>query len=192
MIFEAIRSGAWAVLSNKAKALYAAICYFVHENGGICSVRRLAQHAGISRRGVIFAVKELIGAGLILCRKGTPLESSQYELLAPPTTRILDERPACIYCGRPSAVLDHVIPQAKGGFDSDENLVPCCFRCNGLKGALSYREFCHATERLMWEERERELGRVGFGVGGVVALRRFARSQKIRLLSKPGETANAG
>ena len=42
----------------------------------------------------------------------------------------------CQYCGRADAPLtvDHVIPRAKGGEDSWENLVAACVRCNNKKG----------------------------------------------------------
>jgi 5-methylcytosine-specific restriction endonuclease McrA len=188
MIFEAIRSGAWAALSNKAKAIYATICYFVEANGGICSVRRLACHAGVSRRGTIQGVRELIAASLIMCRKGTPFEPSQFELVPPPVTRILDQQPSCTYCGRPSTVLDHVIPQSEGGLDDPENLVPCCFRCNTLKGALSYGEFIAVTERIMWEERDRQLGRVG-ELPRSNAPTRIVKRRRIRLITAASRPA---
>jgi 5-methylcytosine-specific restriction endonuclease McrA len=42
----------------------------------------------------------------------------------------------CSYCGRGDLPLtiDHVIPKAKGGFDSWENLVCACTICNNKKG----------------------------------------------------------
>jgi 5-methylcytosine-specific restriction endonuclease McrA len=42
----------------------------------------------------------------------------------------------CQYCGRTDVPLtvDHIIPRAKGGEDSWENLVAACVRCNNKKG----------------------------------------------------------
>jgi 5-methylcytosine-specific restriction endonuclease McrA len=42
----------------------------------------------------------------------------------------------CQYCGRVDVPLtvDHVIPRARGGEDSWENLVAACVRCNNKKG----------------------------------------------------------
>ena len=42
----------------------------------------------------------------------------------------------CAYCGRSDLPLtiDHIIPKAKGGTDSWENLISACTRCNNLKG----------------------------------------------------------
>lgn len=41
----------------------------------------------------------------------------------------------CVYCGAASDLtLDHVLPRARGGTDSWENLVTACNRCNSQKG----------------------------------------------------------
>lgn len=42
----------------------------------------------------------------------------------------------CQYCGRKdvSLTVDHIIPKARGGTDSWENLVCACVRCNNFKG----------------------------------------------------------
>lgn len=42
----------------------------------------------------------------------------------------------CAYCGRGDLplTLDHVIPKARGGDDSWENLVSACIKCNNKKG----------------------------------------------------------
>lgn len=42
----------------------------------------------------------------------------------------------CAYCGRNDIPLtvDHIIPKAKGGTDSWDNLVCACFVCNNKKG----------------------------------------------------------
>ena len=49
----------------------------------------------------------------------------------------------CAYCGGElttgNTTLDHVKPKATGGQTIPGNLVACCSRCNGKKGARSWR-----------------------------------------------------
>ena len=40
---------------------------------------------------------------------------------------------SCIYCGKPSESIDHVLPRARGGLSVTENCVPACLSCNGRK-----------------------------------------------------------
>jgi len=42
----------------------------------------------------------------------------------------------CVYCGRSDLPLtiDHIVPRAKGGSDSWENLISACTLCNNKKG----------------------------------------------------------
>ncbi len=42
----------------------------------------------------------------------------------------------CAYCGRSDLMLtvDHIIPKARGGSDSWENLITACTKCNNIKG----------------------------------------------------------
>ena len=40
---------------------------------------------------------------------------------------------SCIYCGKPSESIDHVIPRSQGGLSKTENCVPACLSCNGDK-----------------------------------------------------------
>ncbi len=51
----------------------------------------------------------------------------------------------CYYCGAAlkleALCLDHVLPIARGGLFSLENLAPACDRCNSIKGALTGEEF---------------------------------------------------
>ena len=39
----------------------------------------------------------------------------------------------CQYCGQIANQVDHVIPVAKGGQDTEDNLVAACARCNYAK-----------------------------------------------------------
>lgn len=50
----------------------------------------------------------------------------------------------CVYCGetnRKLFTLDHVIPQAKGGGSTWENLVTACVDCNNEKSDLTLEEY---------------------------------------------------
>ena len=40
---------------------------------------------------------------------------------------------SCIYCGKQSESIDHILPRAKGGLSITENCVPACLSCNGRK-----------------------------------------------------------
>ena len=40
---------------------------------------------------------------------------------------------SCIYCGKTSESIDHVIPRSRGGLSITENCVPACLPCNGSK-----------------------------------------------------------
>jgi 5-methylcytosine-specific restriction endonuclease McrA len=46
----------------------------------------------------------------------------------------------CAYCSRPANTIDHVQPRSKGGRDTWENLVACCFACNNRKGDKTLSE----------------------------------------------------
>jgi len=62
------------------------------------------------------------------------------------------ERGLCFYCLRRFAtrgrVLDHVVPQARGGSNSYRNLVSCCVECNTQKGATVAEDFLRTLYRL--------------------------------------------
>lgn len=47
----------------------------------------------------------------------------------------------CAYCGEHADTLDHVIPRHKGGLTTKNNLISCCRRCNGSKGAENIWEW---------------------------------------------------
>tara|TARA_B100000700_G_C14480577_1_gene594947 strand:- start:126 stop:533 length:408 start_codon:yes stop_codon:yes gene_type:complete len=40
---------------------------------------------------------------------------------------------SCIYCGKPSESIDHILPRSRGGLSLTENCVPACLSCNGDK-----------------------------------------------------------
>lgn len=48
----------------------------------------------------------------------------------------------CQYCGKKSGMMttDHIIPKARGGDDSWENLVSACLECNNRKGNKTLHE----------------------------------------------------
>lgn len=53
---------------------------------------------------------------------------------------------SCTYCGEKGIrALDHIIPVARGGKNTFDNLVPCCDSCNSRKGysvTTEWREQC--------------------------------------------------
>tara|TARA_B100000700_G_C14493608_1_gene600715 strand:+ start:88 stop:417 length:330 start_codon:yes stop_codon:yes gene_type:complete len=40
---------------------------------------------------------------------------------------------SCIYCGKSSESIDHVLPRSRGGLSITKNCVPACLGCNGSK-----------------------------------------------------------
>lgn len=50
----------------------------------------------------------------------------------------------CEYCGAPATEVDHVVPVAKGGVDSLDNLVASCRQCNNKKSAKPLTVFLAA------------------------------------------------
>ena len=46
----------------------------------------------------------------------------------------------CAYCSKVANTIDHVQPKSRGGTDTWENLVACCFRCNNQKGDRTLQE----------------------------------------------------
>lgn len=58
----------------------------------------------------------------------------------------------CHYCRRrfkpADLTMDHVIPLARGGESTKENIVPCCRDCNAKKRYLMPAEFAHYLETL--------------------------------------------
>ncbi|TCM86526.1 HNH endonuclease [Rhodovulum steppense] len=70
---------------------------------------------------------------------------------------------SCQYCGtRGDLTFDHVVPRARGGITSWENVVAACSRCNLKKGSKSLRQagmsLCRAPRRPGAEEL-RDIGR---------------------------------
>ena len=51
----------------------------------------------------------------------------------------------CAYCGKKiefdDMTIDHIVPQSKGGKNTDDNIVPCCQLCNSQKANRSLEEF---------------------------------------------------
>jgi len=62
------------------------------------------------------------------------------------------ERGLCFYCLRRfitrGRVLDHVVPQARGGNSSYRNLVSCCVECNSEKGETAAEDYLRTLYRL--------------------------------------------
>ena len=58
----------------------------------------------------------------------------------------------CYYCGRivspKDLTMDHIVPLARGGRSTKDNLVPCCKECNTKKRTLLPIEWEEYMERL--------------------------------------------
>ena len=80
------------------------------------------------------AIRLLVRAVFIRC----------YESMRPTRQAIFRrDGHACQYCGaKANLTLDHVLPRARGGKDTWENLVTACVRCNNKKGDRQPDE-CH-------------------------------------------------
>lgn len=50
----------------------------------------------------------------------------------------------CAYCGTPCQSWDHVMPMSRGGANTLDNLVPCCWPCNTWKRARTPEEWWEA------------------------------------------------
>ncbi|WP_320663540.1 HNH endonuclease signature motif containing protein [Prochlorococcus sp. MIT 1223] len=48
---------------------------------------------------------------------------------------------SCIYCGKNSESIDHILPKSKGGLSNTENCVPACLSCNGDKSDMEAFEW---------------------------------------------------
>ena len=46
----------------------------------------------------------------------------------------------CAYCAAAANTIDHVVPKSRGGADTWDNLVACCFRCNNIKSDRTPKE----------------------------------------------------
>lgn len=46
----------------------------------------------------------------------------------------------CAYCEGKADTIDHVLPRSRGGLNTWENLVACCFRCNNKKDNKTPKE----------------------------------------------------
>ena len=56
----------------------------------------------------------------------------------------------CVYCGQPATSRDHVLPLSHGGLHTQENMVPACRRCNGMKRDLLPHEFFALHRKAAW------------------------------------------
>lgn len=71
-----------------------------------------------------------VGGGPII-----PVEEEDSERPHPSIRAEILQRDAhrCRYCGAEATHIDHIVPYAFGGPNTEENLVACCARCNCLE-----------------------------------------------------------
>lgn len=66
----------------------------------------------------------------------------------------------CYYCGKKfpptDLTMDHLIPLARGGSSTKENLVPCCKDCNNKKKNMMPHEWTEYMDRLSGSVNEPE------------------------------------
>ena len=67
----------------------------------------------------------------------------------------------CLYCSRPASTVDHFVPWSITRDNRDDNLIPCCRRCNGIASDKKFATF--------EEKREYILDRIAFKRGLVEA-----------------------
>jgi hypothetical protein len=56
----------------------------------------------------------------------------------------------CVFCGRPAAEVDHVIPRVRGGNNSLRNAQPLCRSCNASKGSKNFPKNYSTTKKVTW------------------------------------------
>lgn len=70
--------------------------------------------------------------------------------------------PRCVYCGENGTTDDHVIPLAQGGFRNVSNRVCACLRCNGMKSAMTPKEWVdHMKVVLSYIEKHHKIEQDG-------------------------------
>jgi len=105
----------------------------------------------IHHKGKIYRVKlpSEIKESLKLKQEGNKLpkdELSEDYYKNPMNRKIIFERDdyKCHYCGQKisqdNSTIDHKIPISKGGDNSKENVVTCCFECNSIKSGKTLEE----------------------------------------------------
>lgn len=97
------------------------------------------------KRAIVLLIKEkakLISKRTIRLINFVKIPSKNYRNYFP-TKSLIHKRDdfQCQYCGAyRNLTIDHVIPKSKGGGDTWDNLVCCCYRCNIKKGDLLLHE----------------------------------------------------
>ena len=63
----------------------------------------------------------------------------------------------CLYCGnkvnKKALTLDHIFPRNYGGVSISNNLLPCCDKCNSVKGCLDGNEFLELKNKKIQAEK---------------------------------------
>lgn len=67
------------------------------------------------------------------------------------------DRHRCVYCGRPAATVDHVLPVSRGGPSSWDNVVAACAPCNGAKADRTPEQAAMPLRHAPWAPTWAEL-----------------------------------
>jgi len=113
-------------------------------------ITSLGTESFIFRGGINALTRErsIIEVGSILLTRGRSKIYQHGDGFVPHlTNRALFRRDGhiCMYCGEQhkhaQLTRDHIIPMSRGGYDSWENVVTACFRCNNQKGSQTPEEW---------------------------------------------------
>ena len=96
---------------------------------------------------------------------------------------------SCIYCGKPSESIDHVIPLSRGGLSITENCVPACLSCNEDKSDSDPFEWYR--NRHFYDPRRAMAIRVWMGGDLNLALRLLKWTEPIPINQKQATKKNS-
>ena len=97
---------------------------------------------------------------------------------------IEQHRKICRYCSREfienyiDKTKDHLVPLSKGGFDIQENRVPCCHECNQWKSDKTLEFWMNEIKRLIKKERPtpsydlNRLGRMAYNIKNLITYKK--------------------
>jgi hypothetical protein len=137
----------WRCIREKGRACPG--CGKVHRNSyafcHLCRTQDRVCGCGRPYRGAMFECRQCMWDKLPLGekearkrqydnrRRALKLRASVDGPVSAATYRSVVESGPCVYCGGHASTVDHVVPLARGGWEHESNLVPCCTSCNSSK-----------------------------------------------------------